>query len=55
MKLSTIQAIVASLNERDQSPIADHILAAWAHDSGSAAYFRASATIIFTFDQAGEP
>jgi hypothetical protein len=32
MKLSVMQAVVATLNDTHASPIADAIVAAWAHD-----------------------
>ena len=55
MKLSLMQAVVATLNETNVSPIADAIVAAWAHDRDSARYFRASANFVFVFKRAGQP
>ncbi len=40
MKLSLMQAVVGTLNDAYASPIADAMLAAWAHDQDSAHYFR---------------
>ncbi|CAN5646080.1 phosphotransferase enzyme family protein [soil metagenome] len=53
MKLSTMQAVVATVNEQWESPLADTLLAAWAHDAEPAKYWRASANFIFFFKQAG--
>ena len=55
MKLSLMQAVVGALNDTYESPIADALLAAWAHDQGRARYFRASANFIFMFKHAGNP
>jgi Ser/Thr protein kinase RdoA (MazF antagonist) len=55
MKLSLMQAVVDTLNDTHTSPIADVLLAAWAHDHDSARYFRASANFIFTFKHKGQP
>jgi len=55
MKLSLMQAVVATLNDTNASPIADAIVAAWAHDRDSARYFRASANFVFVFKHAGQP
>jgi Ser/Thr protein kinase RdoA (MazF antagonist) len=49
MKLSLMQAVVGTLNDTYESPIADALLAAWALDQGRARYFRASANFIFMF------
>jgi Ser/Thr protein kinase RdoA (MazF antagonist) len=54
MKLSTMKALVATLNERWESAIVDAILSRWAHDPGTARYYRASANFLFTFKQAGQ-
>ena len=55
MKLSLMQAVVETLNATYASPIADALVAAWAHDPGSARYFRASANFIFVFKREGQP
>jgi Ser/Thr protein kinase RdoA (MazF antagonist) len=55
MKLSLMQAVVDTLNDTYASPIADAMLAAWAHDQGRARYFRASANFIFVFKREGQP
>jgi hypothetical protein len=54
MKLSLMQALVDTLSATYTSPIADAIVAAWAHDQGSARYFRASANFIFVFENEGQ-
>ena len=43
-----MQALEATLTETYESPIADHIMAAWTRDHGPVQYFRASANFIFT-------
>jgi Ser/Thr protein kinase RdoA (MazF antagonist) len=55
MKLSLMRAVVDTLNDTYESPIADAMLAAWAHDQGRARYFRASANFIFVFKREGYP
>jgi Ser/Thr protein kinase RdoA (MazF antagonist) len=55
MKLSLMRAVVDTLNATYASPIADAVVAAWAHDHGSARYFRASANVIFVFKREGQP
>jgi Ser/Thr protein kinase RdoA (MazF antagonist) len=55
MKLSLMQAVVETLRDTFASPIADPILAAWAHDPDTARYFRASANFVFVFKHAGQP
>ncbi|MCX6050843.1 MAG: phosphotransferase [Chloroflexi bacterium] len=54
MKLSTMQAVVATLNEQWESELANTLLSAWAHDDEPAKYWRASANFIFFFKQAGQ-
>jgi Ser/Thr protein kinase RdoA (MazF antagonist) len=49
MKLSLMQAVVETLSATYASPIADTVIAAWAHDRDSVRYFRASATFVFVF------
>jgi Ser/Thr protein kinase RdoA (MazF antagonist) len=55
MKLSLMHAVVDTLNATQGSPIAETILAAWAHDPGSARYFRASANFVFVFKRDDQP
>ena len=55
MKLSLMQAVVDTLNDTYASPIADTIVAAWAHDHESVRYFRASANFVFMFKHAEQP
>lgn len=54
MKLETMQAVVATVNDRWESPLADEILARWAHDAAPAKYWRASANFIFFFKRSGQ-
>jgi Ser/Thr protein kinase RdoA (MazF antagonist) len=53
MKLSTMQAIVATVDDQWESPLADVLLQHWAHDRGRAKYWRASANFIFFFQHSG--
>ncbi len=53
MKLSTMQAVMATVNDQWESPLADALLAAWAHDAESAKCWRASANFIFFFKHVG--
>src|SRR4051812_30729141 len=55
MKLSLMQAVVETLEDTFASPIADAIIAAWAHDHDSVRYVRASANFIFMFTHIGQP
>ena len=55
MKLSLMQAVVDTLNDAYQSPVADAMLAAWGHGEGRARYVRASANFIFRFEREGRP
>ena len=54
MKLSTMQALTDTLNDKWESAIADQILSRWEHDKGTAKYLRASANFQFIFQKAGE-
>lgn len=54
MKLETMQAVVATVNEQWESDLADTLLQAWAHDPERAKYWRASANFIFFFKEAGK-
>jgi Ser/Thr protein kinase RdoA (MazF antagonist) len=55
MTLRLMQAVVATLNEQDESPIADLIAQLWAPDPSNVRYFRASANFIFTFTLNEQP
>ena len=54
MKLSTMQKLVTTLNENDESPIANEIASRWEHDPGSVRFLRASANFLFLFKHAGK-
>ncbi len=55
MTLRTMQAVVATVDEQWESPLADAILERWAHDeTDRAKYWRASANFIFFFKGAGQ-
>lgn len=53
MKLITMKALVETLDDKWQSPIAEEILSCWRHDVGSASYVRASANFVFSFQRSG--
>jgi Ser/Thr protein kinase RdoA (MazF antagonist) len=53
MKLSTMQAVVATLNEQWESPLAEELLARWEHDEECAKYWRSSANFVFFFKASG--
>jgi Ser/Thr protein kinase RdoA (MazF antagonist) len=55
MKLSVMRAVVATLTEEGESPIADAIVAKWSHDPASVRYLRASANFVFTFRHRDRP
>lgn len=54
MKLSTMQTVVATVNEQWESSLADELLKHWQHDEASAKYWRASANFVFFFKGSGE-
>ena len=54
MKLSTMQAVVATLNDQWESDLAEEILGRWEHDAVRAKYWRASANFIFFFKKLGQ-
>ena len=49
MKLSAMRALVITLNEHDESPIANAIASRWGPDPGTVRFFRASANFLFLF------
>ncbi|MCE7982618.1 MAG: hypothetical protein DYG89_15645 [Caldilinea sp. CFX5] len=53
MKLSTMQAVVATVNTQWESDLADELLRAWEHDGGRAKFWRASTNFVFFFKKAG--
>ncbi|NJN81401.1 MAG: phosphotransferase [Caldilineaceae bacterium] len=53
MKLSTMQAVVSTVDERWESRLADQILSHWEHDAERAKYWRASANFVFFFKRFG--
>jgi Ser/Thr protein kinase RdoA (MazF antagonist) len=53
MKLSTMQEVVATLNDQWESDLVDEILARWEHDAGRAKYWRASTNFVFFFKKLG--
>lgn len=55
MKLSTMQRVSATLNERGESPVADAIAARWGATPGRARFFRASANFLFQLERADGP
>lgn len=53
MKLSTMQAVVATVNTQWESALADEILQSWEHDGERAKFWRASTNFVFFFKKAG--
>jgi Ser/Thr protein kinase RdoA (MazF antagonist) len=51
MQLSTMRALVDTLDDRWQSPIAEEIAGRWPYDPGTLFYWRASANFVFIFKQ----
>lgn len=54
MTLSTMQEVVATVNEQWESPVADELLLQWEHDEGCAKYWRASSNFVFVFKRFGK-
>jgi len=54
MKLSAMRALVMTLNEHDESPIANVIASRWDPDPGTVRFFRASANFLFLFKHSGQ-
>mgnify|MGYP003410631024 CR=1 FL=1 len=54
MTLRLMQAVVATVNEEWESPLADEIVQYWAHDAGHAKFWRASTNFVFFFKPAGQ-
>lgn len=54
MTLQLMQAVVATVDDQWESPLADELLARWAHDGGRAKFWRASTNFVFFFKQAGQ-
>lgn len=54
MKLSTMQAVVATVNQQWESNLADELVAHWEHDAGRPKYWRASANFVFFFKWLGQ-
>lgn len=50
-----MQAIDSTIADSGESPLADQLLIAWPHDSGSARFLRMSANAVFTFNHAQRP
>jgi Ser/Thr protein kinase RdoA (MazF antagonist) len=53
MKLSTMQAVAATVDVQWESDLADELLRAWEHDGGRAKFWRASTNFVFFFKKAG--
>lgn len=54
MKLSAMRALVMTLNEHDESPIANVIASRWNHEPGTVRFFRACANFLFLFKHSGQ-
>jgi Ser/Thr protein kinase RdoA (MazF antagonist) len=55
MRLSTMLRVDATVDAEGRSSVAQEILGRWAHDAGSARFFRSSANFVYRFRRAGEP
>ena len=53
MKLSTMQAVVATVDDQWESALANELLLSWEHDVGCPKYWRASTNFIFFFKRLG--
>ncbi len=53
MRLSTMQAVVATVDKQWESHLVDEIVRYWEHDAGRPKYWRASANFVFFFKKAG--
>lgn len=49
MRLSTMARVDAAIRDDGSSPVAEQILERWAHDRGSARFFRSSANFMYRF------
>ncbi|MEZ4865567.1 MAG: phosphotransferase [Caldilineaceae bacterium] len=54
MTLRLMQAVVATVDDKWESPLADELLARWAHDGWRAKFWRASTNFVFFFKNAGQ-
>lgn len=54
MKLSTMQAVVATVDEAWESPLVEELLQYWFHDARRAKYWRTSSNFVFFFKESGE-
>ncbi|MFS0557093.1 phosphotransferase enzyme family protein [Brevibacillus sp. 179-C9.3 HS] len=54
MRLSTMQKVVATVDEEWKSPLAEQIMERWAHDEDSIYYYRSSANFVFIFEVDGQ-
>ena len=54
MKLSTMQDVVSTVDDKWESPLADQLVQCWEHDAGRPKYWRASANLIFFFKNHGQ-
>ncbi|MCB0188286.1 MAG: phosphotransferase, partial [Caldilineaceae bacterium] len=54
MTLRLMQAVVATVSEQWESPLADEVLQRWDHNGDSAKFWRASTNFVFFFKQAGQ-
>ncbi len=54
MTLHLMQTVVATVNNRWESPLAGTLMARWTHDNGTAKFWRASTNFVFFFKRAGQ-
>ena len=55
MKLSVMQSLMSTVDQRWHSPLADQFLACWPHDPPGAWLLRASSNFVFGFKSSGVP
>lgn len=54
MKLSTMQKVVATVDEEWRSPLAEQIMERWTYDADTLYYYRSSANFVFIFEIEGQ-
>jgi Ser/Thr protein kinase RdoA (MazF antagonist) len=55
MRLSTMWRVDRTIDEAGRSPIAERLLAGWAHDPGTLRFHRSSANVLYRFERGGRP
>lgn len=55
MRLSTMWRVDRTVDEAGRSPVAERLLAGWAHDPGTLRFHRSSANFLYRFEREGRP